>query len=298
VLGLGVLLIRRNVPESPRWLFIHGREEEAEKIVKGIEAEVREQTGEELAEPEESITVRQRKTIPLPLIVRSVLTLYPRRTILGLALFVGQAFLYNALLFSLGYMLETFFKISSGNVPYYIAIFAVGNLLGPLTLARLFDTVGRKPMIAGSYILSGGLLAVTAFLFKSGAFSAAGFIAALMVIFFFASAGVSAAYLTVSEVFPLETRALCIAVFYAVGTATGGIVGPLLFADLIESGKTSHVFVGFMIGAVAMILGGVAEVFFGVKAERQSLESIAQPLTVEDAPARSASSGTPTPAPA
>jgi MFS family permease len=297
VLGLGVLLIRRNVPESPRWLFIHGREEEAEEIVMKIEAEVREETGEELPEPEESIKVRQRKTIPLSLIARSVLTLYPRRTVLGLALFVGQAFLYNALLFSLGYMLETFFKISSANVPYYIAIFAVGNLLGPLSLARLFDTVGRKPMIAGSYILSGGLLVVAAFLFKSGAFSAAGFIAALMVIFFFASAGVSAAYLTVSEVFPLETRALCIAVFYAVGTATGGIVGPLLFANLIESGKTSQVFIGFMIGAVAMILGGVAEVFFGVKAERHSLESIAQPLTVEDAPTRSAP-GTPAPTPA
>jgi MFS family permease len=212
-----------------------------------------------------------------------VVTLYPRRTILGLSLFIGQAFLYNALLFSLGDLLKTFFGIASGDVPYYIAVFAVGNLLGPLTLARLFDTVGRKPMIAGSYILSGGLLVLTAFLFKSGQFTAASLVAALMIIFFFASAGVSAAYLTVSEIFPLETRALCIAVFYAVGTAAGGITGPLLFADLIESGKASHVFVGFMIGAVAMILGGVAELFFGVKAERQSLESIAQPLTVEDA---------------
>jgi MFS family permease len=285
VLGLGVLLIRRNVPESPRWLFIHGREQEAEEIVSDIERQVREQTGEELPEVDDdaSITVRQRKTIPLSLIVRSVLTLYPKRTILGLALFTGQAFLYNALLFSLGDLLKTFFGIASGNVPYYIAVFAVGNLLGPLTLARLFDTVGRKPMIAGTYVLSGSLLILTAFLFKSGQFTAVGFIAALMVIFFFASAGVSAAYLTVSEIFPLETRALCIAVFYAVGTAAGGITGPLLFANLIESGKTSEVFVGFMIGAVAMILGGVAELFFGVKAERQSLESIAQPLTVEDA---------------
>jgi MFS family permease len=296
--GLGVLIVRRNVPESPRWLFIHGREQEAEEVVASIEREVREQTGKELEEPSGSIKIRQRKTIPLGLIVRSVLTLYPRRTILGLSLFVGQAFLYNALLFSLGYLLKTFFGVASGEVPYYIAIFAVGNLLGPLTLGRLFDTVGRKPMIAGTYILSGALLVVTAFLFKGGQFTAATLVIALMVIFFFASAGVSAAYLTVSEVFPLETRALCIAVFYAVGTGAGGIAGPLLFAHLIESGKTSHVFVGFMIGAVAMILGGVAEIFFGVKAEGESLESIAQPLTVEEASSPTGSPAEPTPTPA
>jgi MFS family permease len=282
VLGLGILLIRRNVPESPRWLFIHGHEDEAERVVRGIEEEVREQTGQEPPEPEGTITVRQRRTIPLSLIVRSVLTLYPRRTVLGLALFVSQAFLYNAILFSLGFMLKTFFGVASGDVPYFIAIFAVGNLLGPLTLGRLFDTVGRKPMIAGTYILSGCLLLITALLFKGGQFTLAGFIIALMAVFFFASAGVSAAYLTVSEIFPLETRALCIAVFYAVGTGVGGIVGPLLFAHLIESGKLSQVFVGFLIGAVAMIIGGIAELLVGVKAERVSLESLARPLTAAD----------------
>ncbi len=234
--------------------------------------------------------MRQRKTIPLNLIVRSVVTLYPRRTVLGLALFVGQAFLYNAMLFSLGYMLSTFFHIASGNVPYYLAVFAAGNLMGPLTLGRLFDTIGRKPMIAGTYLISGALLLVTAFLFKSGQLTAATFVIALMVIFFFASAGVSAAYLTVSEVFPLETRALCIAVFYAVGTGTGGIVGPLLFAQLIESGKASHVFVGFAIGAVAMMAGGLAEILFGVKAEGESLENLARPLTADDSSKTPASS--------
>jgi MFS family permease len=283
VLGLGVLLIRRNVPESPRWLFIHGREDQAEEVVREIEQEVFEQVGRELPEPEETIKIRQRRTIPLSLIVRSVLTLYPKRTLLGLALFISQAFLYNAVLFSLGYMLKTFFGVASGDVPYYIAIFAVGNLLGPLTLGRLFDTIGRKPMIAGTYLLSGTLLLVTAFLFKNGDFTLIGFVLALMVVFFFASAGVSAAYLTVSEIFPLETRALCIAVFYAVGTGVGGIVGPLLFAHLIESGKLSHVFFGFLIGAIAMIIGGIAELLIGVKAERVSLESLAKPLTAADA---------------
>jgi MFS family permease len=293
LLGLGILIIRRNVPESPRWLFIHGHEEEAERVVRTIEQEVRERTKQELPEPEETITVRQRRTIPLSLIVRSVVTLYPRRTILGLALFVSQAFLYNAILFSLGYMLKTFFGVASGDIPYYIAIFAVGNLLGPLVLARLFDTVGRKPMIAGTYLLSGVLLLITAFLFKTGQFTLLGFIIALMVVFFFASAGVSAAYLTVSEIFPLETRALCIAVFYAVGTGVGGIVGPLLFAHLIESGKTSHVFYGFLIGAIAMMIGGIAELLVGVKAERVSLERLARPLTAADPPSPRAGGAVP-----
>ncbi len=158
VLGLGVLIVRRSVPESPRWLFIHGREEEAERIVAGIEREVEESTGEKLAEPEGEMTVRQRRVIPLSLTVRSVVTLYPKRTVLGLALFIGQAFLYNSILFGLGDLLGTYFKVSSGNVPYYLAVFAVGNLFGPLVLGRLFDTVGRKPMIAGTYLLSGVLL--------------------------------------------------------------------------------------------------------------------------------------------
>jgi len=282
VLGLGVLILRRHVPESPRWLFVHGREKQAEQVVSSIEGEVREETGQALAPPQGTLRVRQRKTIPLPLIVRSVVQLYPRRTLLGLALFVGQAFLYNSILFSLGFLLKTFFKISSGDVPYYIALFAVGNLVGPLVLARLFDTVGRRPMIAGCYILSGALLLVTAVLFKEGQLTAATLVLALIVVFFFASAGVSAAYLTVSEIFPLETRALCIAVFYAVGTGIGGIIGPLLFAHLIESGKVDEVFVGFAIGAGAMIIGGLAEIAFGVKAEGQSLESLARPLTAED----------------
>ena len=236
VIGLAVLLVRRNVPESPRWLFIHCREKEAEQIDGGHRAQVSESTGEELSEPEgEPLTVRQRRTIPLPLIIRSVVTLYPRRTILGLSLFIGQAFFYNSILFGFGNLLSLYFHTPSGNVPYYLAVFAVGNFAGALLLSPLFDTVGRKPMIAGTYILSGALLIVTGLLFKGHHLDDISFTACCCVVFFFASAGASAAYLTVSEVFPLETRALCIAVFYAVGTGIGGIIGPQVFSRMINT---------------------------------------------------------------
>jgi MFS family permease len=282
VLGLVVLLVRRSVPESPRWLFIHGREDEAEEMVADIERQVRESTGQELAEPEGEMTVRQRRVIPLSLTVRSVVTRYPKPTVLGLALFVGQAFLYNSILFGLGTLLDTYFKVSSGDVPYYLAVFAVGNLFGPLVLGRLFDTVGRRPMIAGTYLLSGVLLIVTALLFQGHDLTAASLTIALTVIFFFASAGVSAAYLTVSEIFPMETRALCISVFYAVGTGLGGITGPLLFSHLVSSGSYSQAALGFILGAVMMIIGGLVELIYGIDAEGKGLEDIAKPLTAED----------------
>jgi MFS family permease len=284
IFGLGILIVRRSVPESPRWLFIHGREEEAEAIVADIERQVAQDTDRELEEPDGEMTVRQRRTIPLGMIIRTVTTLYPRRTVLGLGLFVGQAFLYNSILFGLGVLLSTYFKISSGDVPYYLAIFAAGNLFGPLVLGRFFDTVGRKPMIAGTYVLSGALLAVTAVLFRNHSLTSGSLIALLSVVFFFASAGASAAYLTVSEVFPMETRALCIAVFYAIGTGIGGITGPLLFQALIKTGSWSQAELALLLGAGMMIVGGIAELVFGVKAEQQSLENIAKPLTAEDVP--------------
>jgi len=278
VLGLVILLVRRNVPESPRWLFIHGREDQAERLVSGIEHRVEEETGAELEEPDEEITIHQRRTIGFPVIARTMFGDYPRRTILGLSLFIGQAFLYNAITFGYAQILATFFHVKT-NPGYYFAVIAAGNLAGPLVLGRLFDTVGRKPMIAGTYIVSGVLLLGTAFLFDQGALNATTMTLCWVVVLFFASAGASSAYLTVSEVFPMETRALAIAFFYAIGTAAGGISGPLLFSSLVSTGKVPDTVLAFCIGAVLMIAGGVTELILGVKAERQSLEDIARPLT-------------------
>jgi MFS family permease len=280
VIGLAVLLVRRHVPESPRWLFIHGREQEAETIVADIERDIERDTGEQLPAPEgEPLTVHQRRAIPLSTIVRSVVSMYPRRSILGLALFIGQAFLYNSILFGFGNLVELYFHTPSGSIPYYLAVFAAGNFAGALLLSPLFDIVGRKPMIAGTYILSGVLLIVTGLLFKGHQLDATTFTVCACVVFFFASAGASAAYLTVSEIFPMETRALCIAVFYAVGTGIGGVIGPQVFSRMINTDSYEQVFLALGLGAVMMIIGGLAELLFGVNAERRSLESIAKPLT-------------------
>ena len=282
ILAVGILVVRRNVPESPRWLFIHGREEESERIVSSIEGTVREETGRDLPSVSETLTIRQRKSIGIGLIARTVFTLYPKRTILCFSLFVGQAFLYNAFFFTYGDTLGTFMGVEQ--VGWYIAVFAASNFLGALMLSPLFDSLGRVKMIAGTYILSGVLLGFTGFIL--GDLNAVTLTMMGAIIFFFASAGASAAYLTASEVFPMETRALCIAFFYAIGTAVGGISGPLLFGALIENASASkditQIALGYFIGAALMVAGGIAEVVLGVKAEGQSLESIAQPLTAEE----------------
>ncbi|MDQ6895146.1 MAG: MFS transporter [Actinomycetota bacterium] len=282
ILALVVLLVRRNVPESPRWLFIHGREKESEQIVTEIEKTVEDESGERLPAAEESITIRQRHTIGLPLIAKTVFMTYPRRAILCFALFVGQAFLYNAFFFTFGDALGTFFGVKS--VGWYIAAFAVSNFVGALALSPLFDSIGRVRMIAATYIISGALLGIAGFYLHS--FSAVTLTLAGMVVFFFASAGASAAYLTASEVFPMETRALCIAFFYAIGTATGGIAGPLYFGGLIEkatAGKDiTGLAPGYYVGAGLMLAAGIIAIFLGVHAEQKSLESIAKPLTAED----------------
>jgi MFS family permease len=284
VLGLAVMLVRRSVPESPRWLFIHGREEEAEEIVSRIERDVARETGQELEQPDETIEVRQREVIPLTEIARTGFGRYPRRALLGLALFVGQAFIYNGITFDLGTLFSTFFKVSASFVPVFLIIYAAGNFLGPLVLGRLFDTVGRKPMITLTYLGSAVVGTIMAIAFARGSITSEwSFEAFIVVTFFLASAGASAAYLTVSEIFPMETRALAIAFFYAVGTAVGGITGPLLFGHLIEGGSRSEVAVAFYIGAAVMALGGIAELFLGVPAEQQPLEDVATPITAQDA---------------
>jgi MFS family permease len=285
ILGLGVLFVRRNVPESPRWLFIHGQEEEAERIVRSIEQGVERETDEHLEEPEQTITVRQRESIPFREIAKTAFQRYPRRAILGLALFIGQAFLYNGVTFNLGILYTTFWNVSSSFVPVFLIIFAVGNFLGPLLLGRLFDTVGRKPMIAGTYLGSAAVAALMAALFTGHSLGGSPwtFQAFIFGTFFLASAGASAAYLTVSEIFPMETRALAIAFFYAVGTGIGGIIGPLLFGNLIASGNRGEVAIAFYIGAAVMAVGGIVELIYGVKAEQVPLENIAKPLTAEEA---------------
>lgn len=283
VLGIGVLIVRRNVPESPRWMFIHGREEEAERLVDGIENDIVEESGQPLPEAKDSITVRQRKSIPFTEIAKVAFRFYPKRAILGFALFVGQAFLYNGITFNLGTLLSGFYGISSGVVPLFIIFWALSNFLGPVILGRWFDTVGRKPMISISYLGSAAIAVVLAGLFINQTGGQWLFIAVLVVCFFLASAGASAAYLTVSEIFPMETRALAIAFFYAIGTAAGGITGPLLFGTLIDSGSAVNVAIGFLIGAAVMAIGGVIELLFGVKAEGKNLEDLAMPLTMSEA---------------
>jgi len=285
ILGLGVLVVRRHVPESPRWLFIHGREEEAEAIVRDIETAIERETDGRLEQPDQSITVRQRESIPFREIAKTAFQRYPRRAVLGLALFIGQAFLYNGVTFNLGTLYSTFWGVSSSFVPVFLIVFACGNFLGPLLLGRLFDTVGRKPMIAGTYLGSAVVAAVMAALFIGNSLggSAWTFEAFVFGIFFLASAGASAAYLTVSEIFPMETRALAIAFFFAVGTGIGGIIGPLLFGNLIASGSRGEVATAFFIGAAVMAVGGIVELFYGVKAEQVPLENIAKPLTAEEA---------------
>ena len=280
VLALSIVFIRKGIPESPRWSLTHGRGAEARATLEAIEATVRAQTGAPLPPIDGGdMAIDAERRHSLGDVWRTMIGTYPQRTVVALALMIAQAFLYNAIFFTEALVLSTFFAVPAQNVGYYIFPFAVGNLLGPLLLGHLFDSVGRRPMIAGTYVLSGVLLLGTGVLFVRGVLDATTITVCWCVIFFFASAGASAAYLTVSEIFPLEIRAMAIAIVYSVGTLVGGAIGPLLFGALIATKSPTSIFYGYAIGAVAMIAGAAIEWWLGVEAARKRLEDVALPLS-------------------
>jgi MFS family permease len=278
-LGFVVLLVRRNLPESPRWLLMHGRAEEAESAVADIERRVRD-TGGALGEVDESkaIEIREPDTTGFVSLARTLVVIYPKRTILGAALMITQSFLYNAIFFTYSLVLTKIYGVHTDSTAYYFMAFAAGNFIGPLLLGHLFDTIGRRRMICGTYTIAAVLLAVSAVLFHAGDLDALTQTLCWCVIFFFASAGASAAYLTVSEIFPVEVRAKAIAVFFAVAQCFGSF-GPWFYGRLIGDGHDHFaLFVGYLIGAGVMLVGAIVEMGLGVDAEMQSLEDIARPL--------------------
>jgi MFS family permease len=277
-LGLVVFVMRMWIPESPRWLMIHGQPESAHQIVADIERSALGHEQDTRSNAFAKVRLRMRAFTPLAEVARTLFVSYRQRALVGLALMVAQAFFYNAIFFTFALVLIEFYGIGASDVGWYILPFAAGNFLGPLLLGRLFDTIGRRAMIAATYGISGVLLALSGYLFSIGALSAQGQTIAWMIIFFFASPAASAAYLTVSETFPLEVRALAIAIFYAVGTAIGGVAGPALFGALIDTGSRASVFAGYLFGSVLMIVAAFVAWRYGVAAERKPLESVARPL--------------------
>jgi MFS family permease len=282
VLGLIIFVMRLWIPESPRWLVTHGRTREADTIVAQIEDTVR-RHGHVLPAIEGApVRLRVRHFTPLAEAARALFHTYRQRTLVGLALMAAQAFFYNAIFFTYALILTDFYNVPSDHVGWYLLPFAAGNFLGPVLIGRFFDTIGRKVMITLTYALSGLLLTATGYLFSRGLVSAETQTIAWMMIFFFASAAASSAYLTVSETFPIEIRALAIAFFYAIGTAIGGIAGPLLFGALIDTGARESVFAGYLLGSALMVFAAAVEWRWGIAAERRSLESVARPLAIAD----------------
>jgi MFS family permease len=280
LLGLIILALRTLVPESPRWLVIHGEEKEAEKIVGDIEKEITRNKAK-LPEPRNPLRIKARSHTPLVEVFKTMFVTYRPRTLVGLMLMAAQCFFYNAIFFTYALVLTTFYGVPHQEVGWYVFPFALGNVLGPLLLGPLFDKVGRKAMIAATYGMAGILLMVSGILFANGVLDAKEQTIAWMIVFFFASAAASSAYLTVSEIFPVEIRALAIAAFYAFGTALGGVAAPALFGALIATHMRGMVLVGYLLGAILMLIAAVAEALFGIAAEGKSLESVAQPLSSE-----------------
>jgi MFS family permease len=278
-LGLVIVFMRLWLPESPRWLMTHGRNDLAHVVLAKIEDRFRRGGvtfgGTELAR----VRLRTRRNTPLLEALDTLFHTYRRRTLVGLTLMGAQAFFYNAIFFTYALILTDFYGVRPDQVGWYVLPFAVGNFIGPLLLGPLFDTVGRKPMITATYAISGLLLAGIGYVFSRDAVSVSALTAGWVIVFFFASAAASSAYLTVGEIFPLEIRALAIAFFYAVGTGIGGVAGPWLFGALIDTGSRTSVFIGYLIGAFLMIVAASVQALFGVATERQPLEAAARPLT-------------------
>ncbi|HEX2197783.1 MAG TPA: MFS transporter [Burkholderiales bacterium] len=280
ILGVAILLVRRHLPESPRWLLMHGRAAEAEAIVRDIERQVGVQPSQHAA-----LSMRALRSIPWADVAHVLAVRYRRRSALGLVLMASQAFFYNAIFFTYALMLTRFYGIAEERVGYYIFPFAIGNFLGPLLLGRLFDHVGRRAMIGATYAVSGVLLILTAFAFQQGLLSAITQTLCWSVIFFFASAAASAAYLTVSEIFPLEMRAVTISLFYAFGTALGGFAGPPLYGAMIEGGSREGLFAAYALAGGLMCIAALVAWKIGIDAERRPLEEVCPPLGT-DAPHR------------
>jgi MFS family permease len=282
VLAVAILLVRRHVPESPRWLIAHGRADEARRIIETIEAEVEAQHGPLPAPLGHVVYTAARRNSPsMREVARVLLRRYRARSVVAAALMVSQAFFYNAIFFTYALVLTRFYGVPEGRVALYIFPFALGNVLGPLLLGPLFDSVGRRKMIALTYVLAGVGLALTGWAFMMGWLDARSQALCWSAVFFLASAAASSAYLTVSEVFPLEMRAMAIAIFYAVGTGAGGFAAPVVFGLLIETGSRGAVMVGYGIGATLVIVAGLLALRYAADAERKSLEEVAPPLSAE-----------------
>ena len=276
VIGLCIVLVRRHVPESPRWLLMNGRVGESDATVTTIERFVKAGTSHTFpTEPAPELSVKVTGSVGFKYIIGILLRKHLRRTILGLTLMIAQAFFYNAIFFTYAMILGKFYGVPSSDVGLYLLPFAAGNLLGPLLLGPLFDIVGRRAMIIITYALSGLLLAITGYAFKQGVLTATSQTVLWSITFFVASAAASSAYLTVSELFPVELRGLAIAIFYAVGTLVGGAFAPTIFAILIESNSRDQVFLGYLAGSLLMIAAAIVAYFLAVAAEGKSLEELA-----------------------